>query len=86
MSSITTLFPAYSFTSTELNEVANHIDNPVVKKWLASLASKLIEGLVHAEKRHGETSDAFLIRVELEKGKLATVEQLLAIEAVASPS
>jgi hypothetical protein len=77
---ISKLFPPISFTTTEMTELANKINEPVIQKYLTHLATNTINDLVHGMRKEGESAESFLERKAEVRGGLAAIETLLAIE------
>lgn len=80
------IFPDIKFTRSEMHEIATHIANPAVQKYLQSLAYNAGVDICMSEQREGESPESYLARVAYVKGGLGVIETLLAIEAAPVPS
>lgn len=79
MPTIDSLFPKQNFTSTELAEIANAVNQPALKKYFRKVASDIVEGLLLGEPKENESDGAYLRRQARAAGNLETLEILLNI-------
>jgi hypothetical protein len=74
------LYPELVMTTTEMVELANKINEPVIQKYLTHLALNCIKELNHATRKEGESAESFLERIAEVRGGLSSIETLLDIE------
>lgn len=79
------IFPDIKFSRSELHEIATHVANPAVQKYLQSLAYNAGVDICMSARKEGESPESFLERVAYVKGGLGVIETLLAIEAAPAP-
>lgn len=80
------IFPEIKFTRSEMHEIATHMANPAVQKYLQSLAYNAGADICMSEQKEGESAESYLTRVAYVKGGLGVIETLLAIEAAPQPA
>lgn len=76
------IFPQIPFTPSELHDIANHLANPAVQKYLHSLAYNAGTDICLGSRKEGESPESYLERVAYVKGGLGVLETLLSIEPV----
>ncbi len=82
---LTKIFPPKTFTVSEMNEIAMHLTNPAVKKYLEHLAIQNFAGIAGGLPAKGETPQDYLIRQATVVGANNAIEQLLSIEEAKLP-
>lgn len=81
IATINKLFPEKEYTTTELNVIATHLSQPVVKAYLHDLAGRSLKDMVFGQRKPGESAESYLERQAVVAGGLAVLETLLAIES-----
>lgn len=75
------VFPEIKFTASELHDIATHLANPAVQKYLQSLAYNAGIDICMGTRKEGESPESYLEREAYVKGGLGVLETLLSIEA-----
>lgn len=73
------IFPAITFTSSELLEVETALCLKALIKYLHSLAYTAGADICSAVRENGESAESFLIRIENVKGGLGVINTLLQV-------
>lgn len=76
------LFKKETFTTTELNLIAEALDNPTVKKYFNNEMTQSFAAIAEGEPEPDETPDNYLRRVAKVQGSIAVFKALLSIKKV----
>lgn len=77
---VAALFKKETYTTTEMNVIAEALTNPSVQKYLNDQLIQAFAALAEAEQGDNEPDGIFLRKQEKLKGCIATFKQLLRIE------
>lgn len=75
------ILPPATFTSTELHEIAIHLSNPSVRKYLIEQARICYESIGEGLPMPNESAESYLRRQASVVGSLGALQALLSIEA-----
>lgn len=80
MINLNTVFPDIVFSTAELVELSEHLDSPVVKKYLKYQQSQQVKTIGNGLPKEGESAESYLRRQAVVVGGLGVLEALLKIE------
>jgi len=86
---INTLYPSHTFNTAELNEIAESLSKPAVKKYLVKLSVDSLQAIAQGMPKEAdsgvqaESAESYLRRQAVVQGQLIILETLLTIEAPA---
>lgn len=75
-----TLFPVQEFNTAEMQEIAESLTKPAVKKYFFHLAAAAAKGLLMEIRPKNEDAESYLNRQSVVAGGLGVLEELLKIE------
>ncbi len=78
--SLDSIFPDLQFSTTELIEIANVMNSPLIRKYLTSCAAIALKDIGQGLPKENETAEAYLLKQAQVVGSLNTFRMLLSIE------